>query len=193
MEEHLRLGSPLTDECVKGLKAGDQVLLSGPVYVARDAAHERLDRLIRQGKDLPFDPSGQVIYYMGPTPPKPGRVIGSAGPTTSSRMDPYTPPLIALGLKGMIGKGARTKEVIQAMKRHRAVYFAAIGGLGALISDRIKKSEIVAYEDLGTEALRRLEVLDFPLIVAIDCRGNNLYETGRKLYRKIPDGSFGFD
>lgn len=165
-----------------GLRAGDRVLLSGTIYTARDAAHKRLCELAEQGKELPIDVKDATIYYVGPTPARPGQAIGSAGPTTSYRMDAYSPTLIALGETGMIGKGKRGPEVIAAMKEHSAVYFGAIGGCGALLSQCVKKAEIVAYEDLGAEAIRRLEVEDFPVVVIIDSEGNNLYETGRKAY-----------
>ena len=179
-----RLTTPLTDEAVASLKAGDNVLITGVVYSARDAAHKRLCDLIAKGESLPLDLKGQTIYFMGPSPAKPGQVIGSAGPTTSYRMDSYSPILIAQGLKGMIGKGARSAEVVEAMKKHKAVYFAATGGAAALISKSIRKADIVAYEDLGAEAIRRLEVVDFPCIVAQDCHGQNLYETGVAQYRR---------
>lgn len=172
-----KINVPLTIEDINGLKAGDYVYISGTIYTARDAAHKRMYESILDGKDIPMDLKDNVIYYLGPTPAKPGQVIGSAGPTTSSRMDKYTPLLLKNGLKGMIGKGKRSKEVIEAMKKEKAVYFAAIGGAGALLSKCIKKSEVIAYDDLGTEAIRRLEVEDFPSIVVIDCEGNNLYET----------------
>jgi len=184
MEEVIRIRTPLTDDVVGKLKIGDKVLLNGIIYTGRDAAHKRLVDWLNQGKELPIDLKGQVIYYVGPTPPKPGYAIGSAGPTSSYRMDPYAPILMAKGLGGMIGKGFRGREVIEAMKKYRAVYFAATGGAGALISKRIKKSEVVAYEDLGTEAIRRLEVEDFPVIVVNDIYGNDLYEEGKKKYRK---------
>ena len=175
---------PLAREEARKLKSGDSCLLSGVIYTARDAAHKRLCELIEQGKDLPFDVKDSVIYFVGPTPAKPGEVIGSAGPTTSYRMDTYSPVLIAQGQTGMIGKGKRNDEVVNAMKEHGAVYFGAIGGCGALLSQCIKKSEVIAYEDLGAEAIRRLEVENFPVIVVIDSEGNNLYETGRKAYLK---------
>jgi fumarate hydratase subunit beta len=184
MESTIRIHTPLTDEIVEKLKIGDKVFIDGIIYTGRDAAHKRLVELVHQGKPFPFDISGQIIYYVGPTPPKPGQPIGSAGPTTSYRMDPYAPILIAKGLKGMIGKGSRGSEVIEAMKKYKAVYFAATGGAGALLSKRIKKSEVVAYEDLGAEAIRRLEVEDFPVIVVNDVRGNDLYIEGEKKYRK---------
>jgi fumarate hydratase subunit beta len=174
---------PLIDKTIEGLKTGDSVLLSGVLYVARDAAHKRMAEAWERGEPLPFDIRGQTIYYMGPSPPPPGRVIGSAGPTTSRRMDSYTPQLIAGGLKGMIGKGARSAEVKDAMKKHKAVYLAAIGGAGALISRTIIKSELVAYADLGPEAILRLEVKDFPVTVINDIHGGDLYEEGKAKYR----------
>ena len=174
---------PLTDKTLEDLKAGDNILLTGVMYVGRDAAHKRMVAALGQGKPLPFDIKGQTIYFMGPTPAKPGQVIGSAGPTTSGRMDSYSPRLIAEGLKGMIGKGMRSPEVKDAMKKYKAVYFAAIGGAGALISKSIKKSEIVAYEELGAEAVRRLEVEDFPATVINDIYGGDLYQEGKAKYR----------
>ena len=177
-----RITTPLTAEKVKDLKAGDSVLLSGVIYTARDAAHKRLCELLEKGEKLPFDPKDQVIYYVGPAPAKPGKVIGSAGPTTSYRMDAYAPALIREGLKGMIGKGKRSDEVREAMKECSAVYFGAIGGAGAVLANSIKKAEVIAYEDLGAEAIRRLEVEDMPLFVIMDCYGGNLYESGRKEY-----------
>lgn len=179
----MKFTTPLKDSDVEKLKAGDKVLLSGIVYTARDAAHKRLAELLDRGQDLPFDIRGQILYYVGPTPAKPGRIIGSCGPTTSYRMDPYTPSLITKGLKGMIGKGPRSKEVIEALKRYKAVYFVAVGGAGALIAQCIKKLDIVAYQDLGPEAIQRLEVEDFPLIVANDCYGQDLFKEGVKIYR----------
>lgn len=178
----IRIKVPLTREAARALKAGDSCLLSGVIYTARDAAHKRLCQLVEQGKELPIDLKDSVIYFVGPTPARPGEIIGSAGPTTSYRMDAYSPTLIALGQTGMIGKGKRGAEVVDAMKQHGAVYFGAIGGCGALLSRCIKSSELVAYEDLGAEAIRRLEVEDFPVIVVIDSEGNNLYETGRAAY-----------
>ncbi len=177
-----RITTPLTLETVRELKCGDSVLLSGTVYTARDAAHKRLCELAAQGKPLPFDPRDSVIYFVGPTPAKPGHAIGSAGPTTSYRMDAYSPTMIALGQRGMIGKGKRGPAVVEAMKQYGAVYFGAIGGAGAYLARCIKKAEIVAYEDLGAEAVRRLEVEDLPLFVIIDSQGNNLYESGRSEY-----------
>lgn len=174
--------APLNRQEAKKLKAGDSCLLSGVIYTARDAAHKRLCELVKQGRELPFDVRDAVIYFVGPTPEKPGQVIGSAGPTTSYRMDAYSPILIEQGQTGMIGKGKRGPEVIEAMKKHGAVYFGAIGGCGALLSRCIKKSEVIAYDDLGAEAVRRLEVVDFPVVVVIDSNGNNLYEIGRANY-----------
>ena len=179
-----KIATPLTDEVVESLKAGDNILITGVIYSARDAAHKRLCDLIAKGEPLPLDIKGQTIYFMGPSPAKPGQVIDSAGPTTSGRMDAYSPTLIAHGLKGMIGKGTRGADVVEAMKKHKAVYFAATGGAAALISKSIKKADIVAYEDLGAEAIRRLEVVDFPCIVAQDCHGQNLYEIGVAQYRR---------
>lgn len=178
----IKLTTPLTQEKVASLKAGDSCLISGIIYTARDAAHKRLCELVQQGKALPMDVKDAIIYFVGPTPAKPGQAVGSAGPTTSYRMDAYSPTLIREGLTGMIGKGKRGDEVVQAMKDHGAVYFGAIGGCGALLGKCVKKAEIVAYEDLGAEAIRRLEVEDFPAIVIIDSAGNNLYETGRANY-----------
>ena len=174
MEKHV--ATPITEEISQDLHAGDYVYISGTVYVARDAAHKRMMDALDQGKALPFEIKNSVIYYMGPSPARDGQVIGSAGPTTASRMDKYAPKLLDLGNRAMIGKGKRSEAVIEAIIRNKAVYFAAIGGAGALISKCIKKSEIVCYEDLGTEAIRRLEVENFPLIVVIDSEGNNLYE-----------------
>ena len=179
-----RIALPLTDETVANLKAGDDVLLSGIMYVGRDSAHKRIVEALDQGKPLPFDVRGQTIYYMGPSPAKPGQVIGSAGPTTSGRMDSYSPRLMAEGLRGMVGKGMRTPAVKEAMKKYRAVYFAAIGGAGALISKAIKKSDVIAYEELGAEALLRIEVADFPVIVINDIYGGDLYDEGKAKYKK---------
>ncbi len=177
-----RITTPLTEEKVKDLKAGDSVLITGTIYTARDAAHKRLVELIDSGKELPIDVKDSIIYYVGPTPPKPGMALGSAGPTTSYRMDAYSPKLLDKGLKGMIGKGLRGKEVVESMKKNVAVYFAAIGGAAALIGKCVKKSELIAYEDLGSEAIRKLEVEDLPVVVVIDYEGNNLYEIGQKQY-----------
>ncbi|EDM23695.1 Fe-S-containing hydro-lyase [Caminibacter mediatlanticus TB-2] len=178
------LTTPLSNEDVEKLKAGDIVYLNGIIYTARDAAHKRLVDLINEGKELPFDLNGAVIYYVGPTPPKPGEVIGSAGPTTSYRMDPYAPILIEHGLKGMIGKGKRNQDVIEACKKHKAVYFGAVGGAAALIAKAIKKAEVIAYPELGPEAIRRLEVENFPVVVVNDTYGNDLYAEGRKKWEK---------
>lgn len=177
-----RISTPLTDEKVKDLKSGDSILLSGVIYTARDAAHKRLVKLLDEGKELPIDIKDSIIYFVGPSPTKPGYAIGSAGPTTSYRMDAYSPRLLDLGLKGMIGKGKRNKDVIDSMIKNTAVYFGAIGGAAALIARSITKCDIVAYEDLGAEAIRRLEIKDMPLTVVIDSEGNNLYEIGRKEY-----------
>ena len=180
--EPIRLTAPFDQETARKLKSGDSVLLSGVIYTARDAAHKRLCELVAAGKELPLDMQGATIYYVGPTPAKEGQPIGSAGPTTSYRMDAYSPTLIAQGETGMIGKGKRGPEVVAAMKEHGAVYFGAIGGCGALLSKCVKKAEVIAYEDLGAEAIRRLEVEDLPVTVIIDSQGNNLYEAGRKAY-----------
>ena len=177
-----RITTPLTLEKTRDLRCGDNVLISGTIYTGRDAAHKRLVELLAQGKDLPLDVKDAIIYYVGPAPAQPGKVIGSAGPTTSYRMDAYAPALLDIGLKGMIGKGKRSPEVIEAMKRNGAVYFGAIGGAGALLAKCIKKAEVIAYEDLGAEAVRRLEVEDLPAVVIIDSQGNNLYEQGRSEY-----------
>jgi fumarate hydratase subunit beta len=180
----MKLKTPLTEEDLKALKVGDMVEISGVIYTARDAAHARLVKLIEEGQELPFDLNGQIIYYVGPTPAKPGKVIGSAGPTTSYRMDPYAPLLIEKGLKGMIGKGGRGDNVRKAIKEYGAVYFAAVGGAAALIAKCIKKSEVIAYEDLGPEAIRRLEVEDLPVIVVNDIYGDDLYEIGQEKFKK---------
>jgi fumarate hydratase subunit beta len=184
MAEPVRLKTPLTDRDVEKLEIGDRVLINGVIFTGRDAAHRRLFDLLKSGKDLPFDLKGQIIYYVGPTPAKPGKVIGSAGPTTSYRMDAFAPALIEKGLKGMIGKGMRSDQVKEAMKKHKAVYFAATGGAGALLAKRVKKADVVAYDDLGPEAIRRLEVEDLPVIVVNDVRGNDLYVEGAKKYKK---------
>jgi fumarate hydratase subunit beta len=186
MTEIIHLTTPLTDEVARSLHAGDRVLLSGRIYTARDAAHKRLVEAINAGGDLPFDPQGQIIYYVGPSPTKPGDVIGSAGPTTAGRVDYYTIPLLVRGLKGMIGKGKRSAEVRQGMMDYGAVYLVAVGGAAALIADRIKSVELVAYEDLGTEAIRCLEVEDFPLMVANDTYGGDVYEQGKAAYKRVP-------
>jgi len=180
----IRITAPLKEEEIKNLRAGDYVYITGIVYTARDAAHKRMQEAINNGEKLPIEMEGNVIYYMGPSPAREGRPIGSAGPTTASRMDKYAPTLLDMGLKGMIGKGRRTEEVREAILRNNAVYFAAVGGAGALISQRIKKSEVIAYEDLGTEAIRKLYVEDFPVIVVIDSKGNNLYDIAVKKYQK---------
>lgn len=185
--EH-KLTAPMTKEVARSLHCGDTVLFTGTIYTARDAAHKRLVELLDAGKPLPFDIDGAVIYYAGPTPGQKGHAVGACGPTTSYRMDAYAPRMIAAGSTGMIGKGKRSPEVIDAMKQHGAVYFAAIGGAGALLAQRVKKAEIVAYEDLGAEAVRRFEVEDFPVIVVIDAQGNNLYETGRRDYLASLEG-----
>ena len=178
----VKITTPLTREAVRNLKAGDSCLISGVIYTARDAAHKRLCELVAQGKELPMDAKDSIIYFVGPTTARPGEAIGSAGPTTSYRMDAYSPTLIGLGQTGMIGKGKRGPEVVAAMKEHGAVYFGAIGGCGALLSKCVKKAEVIAYEDLGAEAIRRLEIEDLPVTVIIDSEGNNLYEAGRKAY-----------
>lgn len=172
--------APITDEDAVKLKAGDYVYLTGTIYTARDAAHKRMQEALDAGEELPLSLKNNIIYYMGPSPAREGRPIGSAGPTTASRMDKYTPALLDLGLKGMIGKGKRSDAVKEAICRNKAVYFAAVGGAGALLSKSIIASEVIAYEDLGTEAIRRLEVKNFPVIVVMDCEGNNLYETASK-------------
>ncbi|WP_027633227.1 Fe-S-containing hydro-lyase [Clostridium hydrogeniformans] len=177
-----RITTPLTENKVKDLKAGDSVLISGIIYTARDAAHKRLVELLDKGEELPISLEDSIIYYVGPTPAKPGMALGSAGPTTSYRMDPYAPRLLDRGLKGMIGKGLRGEEVIESIKKNGAVYFAAIGGAAALIGKSVEEAEIVAYEDLGAEAIRKLTVKDLPVVVVIDSEGNNLYEIGQKQY-----------
>jgi len=184
MKNFISLSAPLDDEAVEKLSAGDMVLLNGKLYTARDAAHARILKLIEDGKELPFDLAGQIIYFTGPTPAPPGRPIGSAGPTTSYRMDSMSPALIEKGLKAMIGKGKRSAEVIKAMTRCKAVYLTTTGGAGALISERIKSSKIIAFEDLGPEAVRELEVENFPAVVVNDCSGRDLYNEGREKYRK---------
>jgi fumarate hydratase subunit beta len=182
----IRLTTPLTDDAVAALNAGDAVSVSGVLYTARDAAHERLYRMLLRGERLPVDLRGQVIYYCGPTPPRPGRPIGAAGPTTATRMDPYTPALLAQGLKGMIGKGRRGPEVREALRRYRAVYFAAVEGTAALLGQRVLSAGVIAFPDLGPEAIHRFVVDDFPVIVVDDIRGNNLYEMGRRQYARRP-------
>lgn len=183
MTEPKKITPPLTDADVKNLKIGDKVLITGTLFTARDAAHKRLIDLLDKGEELPFELKGQLIYYVGPTPPKPGQVIGSAGPTTSGRMDAYTPRLLDLGLKGLIGKGQRSAEVKDSIKKNKAVYMAAVGGAAALIAQSIKKAEIIAYEDLGPEAIRKLTVEDFPAIVVNDCHGGDLFEEGVRKYK----------
>lgn len=178
------INAPFCSEDIKDLKSGDYVYITGTIYTARDAAHKRMYEALEQAQELPLAMENNVIYYMGPSPAREGRPIGSAGPTTASRMDKYAPSLLDLGLKGMIGKGKRSKEVQEAIVRNQAVYFAAVGGAGALLSKCIKKSEVIAYDDLGTEAIRKLEVEKFPVIVVIDSQGNNLYETAIEDYRK---------
>ena len=182
MERHITV--PVAKEEIQDLRAGDYVYLTGVIYTARDAAHKRMDEVLSEGKELPLDIKNQVIYYMGPSPAREGRPIGSAGPTTASRMDKYAPRLLDLGEKAMIGKGKRSKEVIDAVVRNHAVYFAAVGGAGALLSKCITKSDVICYEDLGAEAIRRIEVENFPAIVVIDRDGNNLYETAIQAYKK---------
>ena len=180
MEHYVNL--PLTAEKAKQLRAGDTVYLTGEVYTSRDAGHKRMVELLERGEKLPFDPENATIYYVGPSPARPGQVIGSAGPTTSGRMDAYAPRLLSVGARGMIGKGARSAEVVEAMKKHSGVYFGAIGGAGALLARCIKKSELIAWEDLQSEALRRLWVENMPLVVVVDCEGNDLYRQGREAY-----------
>lgn len=180
----IKITTPLTKEKVKSLKSGDEVLITGTIYTGRDAAHQRLVDSINKNETLPFDLKDSIIYYVGPAPAKPGNVIGPCGPTTSYRMDDLTDQLLSLGLTGMIGKGQRNSVVIESMKKNTAVYFAAIGGAGALIAKSVKSSEIIAYEDLGAEAIRKLEVEDFPCIVVIDSDGNNMYETERVKYQR---------
>lgn len=177
-----KITAPLSKETVQSLKAGDSVRITGTIYTSRDAAHKRMIEALEAGQELPIDVTGQVIYYVGPTPAKPGQVIGSAGPTTSGRMDKYAPTLIEKGLAGMIGKGLRSQEVVDAMKKHGAVYFAAIGGAAVVIAKSIKSYEVLAYDDLGSEALAKLTVEDFPAIVVIDAEGNDFYKQGREKY-----------
>ena len=184
MKNITKIITPLDTKEIINLKAGDFVNITGNIYAARDAAHKRIIELIKKGQKLPIEIKGQIIFYAGPTPAKPGYLCASVGPTTSYRMDPYTPPLLDLGLKGMIGKGFRSKEVIDSIKKNKAVYFAAVGGVAALIARSVKKSEVIAYEDLGAEAIHRYYVEDFPAIVVIDTDGNNLYETEPPKYKK---------
>jgi len=180
----MNITTPLTDEVIAKLRAGNKVTITGTIYVGRDAAHKRMIEALDKGEPLPFDLRGQIIYYMAPSPAKPGQVIGSAGPTTSYRMDPYTPRLLAEGLKGMIGKGNRSPQVREAMQKYSAVYFAVVGGAAALMAKRIKSAQVIAYDDLGTEALRRLEVEDFPAIVVNDIYGGDAYEEGKAKYAR---------
>ena len=180
-----RIQAPLCSEIVKELRAGDYVYITGTIYTARDAAHKRMKEALDRGEALPMELKDNIIYYMGPSPAREGRPIGSAGPTTASRMDKYAPELLDLGLKGMIGKGKRTEEVKAAIIRNQAVYFAAVGGAGALLSKRILSSEVIAYDDMGAEAIRKLQVENFPVIVVIDSQGNNLYETAVREYKKL--------
>ena len=182
MDKHIN--APISEEDVLSLNAGDYVYISGTVYTARDAAHKRMYEALSENKELPIDVKGNVIYYMGPSPAREGRPIGSAGPTTASRMDKYTPDLLDLGLRGMIGKGKRSKEVTEAIIRNKAVYFAAVGGAGAILAGAVKESKVFAYEDLGTEAIRELKVENLPVVVVIDSKGNNLYETAIKEYAR---------
>ena len=185
MTEKIRITTPLTEEQSRKLKAGDSVLISGKIYSARDAAHKAMTEALARGEKLPIDWTNKIVYYLGPAPAKPGNPIGSAGPTTSGRMDAYTPTMLDQGIKGMIGKGTRKPEVIESMKKNGTVYFVAVGGAAALISKCIKKYTVLAYPELGPEAVAELEVEDFPAIVAIDCEGNNYYEEGQKPYRRI--------
>lgn len=180
-----KIQTPITPEIIKNLKAGDYVYITGTIYTARDAAHKRMHESLSENNNLPINIKDSIIYYMGPSPARKGKIIGSAGPTTSSRMDKYTPQLLDMGLSGMIGKGKRSQEVIDAIVRNKAIYFAAVGGAGALLSKCIVKSEIVAYDDLGTEAIRKLEVENFPVIVVIDSEGNNLYDTASEKYKNM--------
>lgn len=182
MNNRIELTTPFTDETIKGLKAGDMVYISGVVYTSRDAAHKRMCELLEKGEPMPFDFEGAAVYYAGPCPPKPGKPIGSVGPTTSGRMDLYSPQLMEKGLRVMIGKGLRNKEVVDGIVKHSGVYFAAIGGAAALMGKSVESAEVIAFEDLGTEAVRKLVVKNLPVIVAIDCHGNNMYEEGRKKY-----------
>ncbi len=186
MADSVRLTTPLTDDVIEGLTIGTHVTFTGVIYTARDAAHKRMIELMKRGEPLPIDLRGQVIYYVGPTPPRPGAVIGSAGPTTAMRLDPYTIPMLEAGLKGIIGKGGRGPAVREAIRQHHAVYCIAVGGTGALLNRHIKSAEVVAFEDLGTEAIRRLVVEEFPAIVVNDCHGGDLLEEGKRQYRTSP-------
>ncbi len=181
----IKITTPFNEETILSLKAGDRVLISGTIYTARDAAHKRMFETLQKGESLPINVEGKVFYYVGPTPPKPGQIIGSAGPTTSGRMDKYTPTLLDMGLKGMIGKGYRSEEVIESIKRNKAVYFASIGGSGALIARTIKEVEVIAYEDLGTEAIRKMIVEDFPAVVINDAQGNDWYKQGVQNFQSL--------
>ena len=183
MSNKIILQAPFSDQTIRSLKAGDMVYISGTVYTARDAAHKRLCEMLERGEPMPFDFAGQAVYYAGPAPAKPGKPIGSVGPTTGGRMDAYSPTLIAEGLKVMIGKGTRSAEVIEAMKQHTGVYFAAIGGAAALMAKCVESAEVIAFEELGTEAIRKLQVKELPVVVAIDCRGNDIYQSGRDAYK----------
>ena len=183
MDRHITL--PITEEIAESLTAGDYIYLDGEMYVARDAAHKRMMEVLDRGEELPIPIKNAAIYYMGPSPAREGRPIGSAGPTTASRMDKYTPALLELGMRGMIGKGRRTEAVRESMMKNQAVYFAAVGGAGALLSKSILQAEVIAYEDLGTEAIRKLEIKDFPVIVVMDCEGNNLYDMAIEQYKEI--------
>ena len=185
MAEAKKITAPFTDETVRSLKAGDMVLITGVIYAARDAAHQRLTETLDRGEPLPVELKGQVVYYVGPSPAKPGEPIGSAGPTTAGRCDAYTPQLLDYGLKGMIGKGYRSDAVVESMKKNGVVYLVTVGGAAALVSRAIKSYDVVAYGELGPEALARMEVVDFPAIVAIDCEGNNFYEVGQAKYRRL--------
>ncbi len=182
MEKRIEITTPFTDEIIKNLKAGDMVYLSGTIYTARDAAHKKMCELLEKGESMPFDFTGAAIYYAGPCPAKPGKPIGSVGPTTSGRMDLYAPTLMKKGLKVMIGKGLRNKDVVDAIVQYSGVYFAAIGGAAALMGQSVESAEVIAFDELGTEAVRKLQVKNLPVIVAIDCEGRNIYEEGRKEY-----------
>lgn len=185
----IQLKTPLSPEDIEPLRSGDVVLLSGVMYTARDAAHARMKAAIEAGEPMPFDPEGQVVYFTGPTPARPGHVLGPAGPTTASRMDPYSPLLIERGLRGMVGKGLRSEAVLAAMREHGCAYFGAVEGTAALLADRVKEAEVIAYEDLGAEAIRRLVVEDFSVVVVNDLHGGDLYREGRARWRRKPDAS----
>jgi fumarate hydratase subunit beta len=182
--ETIKLNTPVSDQDIEKLRVGQKVIFTGHLYTARDAAHKKMVELLDKGESLPFDPEGQVIYFVGPTPAKPGQVIGSAGPTTSGRMNKYSPSMLKAGLKGMIGKGEMGQEVTDALKKYKGAYFVATGGAGALIAKRISESEVVAYEELGPEAVRRLKITEFPVIVAQDCHGGNIFVEGMEKYRR---------